>query len=83
MKNESQGILSFIDEGNGNNYILNIDIRCVVQLGKVKGKPTDYFEGEIKKGKTTLSKLYGSYMGFADFDGVRYWDARVIKPFAM
>jgi hypothetical protein len=22
-------------------------------------------------------------LGFADFDGVRYWDARVIKPFAM
>lgn len=22
-------------------------------------------------------------MGFADFDGIRYWDARVIKPFAM
>lgn len=30
-----------------------------------------------------LSKLYGSYMGFADFDGVRYWDARIVKPFAM
>jgi len=22
-------------------------------------------------------------MGFMEFDGVRYWDARVIKPFAM
>lgn len=54
-----------------------------MQLGKVKSKPTDYFEGEIKKGKTTLSKCFGSYMGFADFDGVRYWDARIIKPFAM
>ncbi|CAD8085669.1 unnamed protein product [Paramecium sonneborni] len=75
MKNESQGSLQFIDEAN--------NLKCVVQLGKVKNKPTDYFEGEIKRGKTTLSKLFGSYMGFADFDGVRYWDARVVKPFAM
>ncbi|CAD8113109.1 unnamed protein product [Paramecium sonneborni] len=75
MKNESQGALSFTDEAN--------NLNCIVQLGKVKNKPTDYFEGEIKQGKTVLSKLYGSYMGFADFDGIRYWDARVIKPFAM
>ncbi|CAD8212846.1 unnamed protein product [Paramecium pentaurelia] len=75
MKNESQGALSFIDEAN--------NLNCIVQLGKVKNKPTDYFEGEIKQGKTVLSKLFGSYMGFADFDGIRYWDARVIKPFAM
>ncbi|CAD8170761.1 unnamed protein product [Paramecium octaurelia] len=75
MKNESQGSLQFIDEAN--------NLKCIVQLGKVKNKPTDYFEGEIKRGKTTLSKLFGSYMGFADFDGVRYWDARVVKPFAM
>ena len=27
--------------------------------------------------------MYGSYMGFIEFDGVRYWDARYIKPFAM
>ncbi|CAK69397.1 unnamed protein product (macronuclear) [Paramecium tetraurelia] len=75
MKNESQGALSFVDEAN--------NLNCIVQLGKVKNKPTDYFEGEIKQGKTVLSKLFGSYMGFADFDGIRYWDARVIKPFAM
>ncbi|CAK70450.1 unnamed protein product (macronuclear) [Paramecium tetraurelia] len=75
MKNESQGALSFVDEVN--------NLNCIVQLGKVKNKPTDYFEGEIKQGKTVLSKLFGSYMGFADFDGIRYWDARVIKPFAM
>ncbi|CAD8053273.1 unnamed protein product [Paramecium primaurelia] len=75
MKNESQGSLQFIDEAN--------NLKCIVQLGKVKNKPTDYFEGEIKRGKTTLSKLFGSYMGFADFDGVRYWDARIVKPFAM
>ncbi|CAD8213931.1 unnamed protein product [Paramecium octaurelia] len=75
MKNESQGSLQFVDDAN--------NLKCTVQLGKVKNKPTDYFEGEIKRGKTTLSKLFGSYMGFADFDGVRYWDARVIKPFAM
>lgn len=52
-------------------------------LGKVKNKPTDYMEGEIKSGKTVISKLFGSYMGFLEFDNVRYWDARDIKPFAM
>ena len=50
-------------------------------LGKVKKKPTDYVEGDIKQNGKIVSKMYGSYMGFLEWDGIRYWDARDILPF--
>jgi len=27
-----------------------------------------------------ISNVYGSYLGFIEFEGVRYWDARDIPP---
>lgn len=39
-------------------------------------RPQDYFEGEIEQDGAIVSKIYGSYVGFLEFDGVRYWDAR-------
>lgn len=27
--------------------------------------------------------MFGSYLGFLEFDGIRYWDAREILPFKM
>ena len=27
--------------------------------------------------------MYGSYMGFLEFDGKRYWDSRYVLPFRM
>lgn len=41
MKIESKGTLIFIDKKNG--------LEGTVILGKVKKKPSDYFEGEIKQ----------------------------------
>ena len=32
--------------------------------------------GEIFKGEERISELKANYMGFFDFDGVRYWDIR-------
>lgn len=37
-------------------------------------RPTDYFSGEIKQNKSVISKVYGTYLGFIEFDEVRYWD---------
>lgn len=28
-----------------------------------------------------MSKFYGTYCGFLDFDGVRYWDGRHLQGF--
>jgi len=32
--------------------------------------------GEIKRNGKVVCKLYGSYLGFLECDGRRYWDAR-------
>lgn len=45
-------------------------------IGGVKGRPSDYFRGEILKDGKVVCKLFGNYAGYIDFDGVRYWDVR-------
>jgi hypothetical protein len=49
----------------------------------VKKKPSDYVDGEISVKGKVVSKMRGSYMGFLEFDGNRYWDARDVFPFRM
>ncbi|KAJ1475989.1 hypothetical protein T484DRAFT_1826373, partial [Baffinella frigidus] len=49
-----------------------------------KGLPTDYFEGVIEHYDPTkpevegeaICEVQGSWVGFIDFDKVRYWDVR-------
>jgi hypothetical protein len=73
LRAESLGVINIRDEGN--------DISCVITFGKVKKKPSDYYEGEIiYKGKKVCS-VYGSYCGFIEFDGQRYWDYRDVLPY--
>lgn len=45
-------------------------------IGNVKGRPSDYFRGEILKDGKVVCKLFGNYAGYIDFDSVRYWDVR-------
>ena len=45
-------------------------------MNESRWKAQDYFEGEIKRGNTTIHKINGNYMGYFDIDGVRYWDIR-------
>jgi hypothetical protein len=33
-------------------------------------------KGEILKDGKKVCELFGNYMGFLDFDGIRYWDLR-------
>ena len=40
------------------------------------GKTQDYFTGEIKKAGEVVCQIKGNYMGYFEFDGVRYWDRR-------
>lgn len=72
MKHETLGEITFKDEQHG--------IECTVLIGQVKKKPSDYFQGEIKVNGQVKSKVYGSYLGFIEFDTVRYWDFRYVLP---
>ncbi len=53
-------------------------ISAEMEFDNVRWKPTDYFQGEIKVNGSRVSKIYGSYMGFIQFDNIRYWDFRDI-----
>ena len=46
-----------------------------------KSLPKDYFSGQIMQNGQVVSEIYGTCMGFCDFDGKRYWDARYMQNF--
>ncbi|EGR32781.1 oxysterol binding, putative [Ichthyophthirius multifiliis] len=75
MKTETLGSVTFTDFEN--------KIEAIINTGKVKKKPSDYISGEIKVNGKVVSTCYGSYLGFIEFDGVRYWDFREILPLQM
>lgn len=68
MGHQLTGDMKFVDEKN--------NIECTFSYGNVKRKTQDFFQGEIKQNGQKVSTIYGNYMGFIDFDGVRYWDLR-------
>lgn len=72
-KHETLGDIQFVDKAN--------DIVCTLKIGKVKKRPTDFLEGEIKVTGKVVSRVFGSYLGFLDFDGVRYWDVKHHLPY--
>ena len=68
------GTCNFVDEKNG--------IEAYYTFGEAGRKyPKDYFAGEIKKDGVVVSKIFGSFMGYVDFDGVRFWDGRRMQNF--
>jgi hypothetical protein len=73
MRHESLGTIEATDtQGNW----------CTINIGKEKNKPTDYVSGVIKNGNNIeMGDLTGTYLGYLDFDGVRYWDARYVRPY--
>ncbi len=46
-------------------------------------KPTDYFQTEILKENKNICKIYGTYMGFINFDDRRYWDHSWVLPYKL
>mmetsp|Transcript_28791 Transcript_28791/g.59015 ORF Transcript_28791/g.59015 Transcript_28791/m.59015 type:complete len:436 (-) Transcript_28791:489-1796(-) len=85
MVHETIGTQSFWDEKN--------KIRCRLQFGAENRKnvPSDWFEGVIEKYDPAkpdeegqaISNVEGSWVGFCDFDKVRYWDMRTTEKVAM
>jgi len=68
IRQETIGELVFKDATHGFELVIKID--------NVKKKPSDYFQGEIKLKNIVVSKVYGSYLGFIEFNNIRYWDIR-------
>jgi len=85
MRHEVFNSQTFVDQRNS--------MRAVVNYGPPNrvGLPSDYFEGVIEKfdpanpdkeGKV-ISNINGSWVGFVDFDKVRYWDVNSCTKLAM
>jgi len=79
MIHETFETQTFWDESN--------KLRCRLTFGNPtgrKGVPSDWFEGVIERYEPSapevqgdvLSSVEGSWVGFIDFDKVRYWDYR-------
>ena len=63
------GTMTFTDKKN--------NVQATYTIGGAGRKHAkDYFKGEIKHKGAIVSKVFGSYMGYIDFDGKRYWDER-------
>ena len=45
-------------------------------MGAYNFKKQDYIWGEIFRDKERICEIEANYMGFFDFDKVRYWDIR-------
>jgi len=65
------GTSEFSDEANG--------ITAEYTIGTKKGR--DYVSGWIKKNGVKVSEVTGTYMGYVEFDKVRYWDIRHMNNF--
>lgn len=88
MKHETLGKIDYQDFEN--------NLFCSLKFSSVKKKldflkefyylnhffvrPSDFFEADICQGNKVVSKVYGSYRGFLEFDGKRYWDYRYVVP---
>jgi len=70
------GKIEFTDELNGITAFYEIN-----SPNRGRGKAMDYMVGEIRKNGVLVSKMFGTYMGYIDFDGQRYWDIRHMQNF--
>ena len=65
---QSVGKQTFEDEANG--------IKAYIKFDAYRFKKQDFIQGEIEKDGKKICSIEGNYMGYVDFDGVRYWDLR-------
>jgi len=65
---EVLGSYVFRDEANG--------LTCTVDINPSKALPSDAFTGSIQRAGHAREEVAveGSFLGFLDFDGKRYWD---------
>ena len=65
--------MDYVDEANG--------ITAWVKMDAYKFKSQDFFKGEILKDGKKICTIEGNYMGYIDFDKIRYWDLRDEEQF--
>ena len=68
MGHQLTGRIEFHDEANG--------LYGWYEPGTYKMKTQDYVTGRIEQNGRKVVDIYGNYMGFVDFNKVRYWDIR-------
>lgn len=68
MSHQYTGKIEFNDYEN--------NIYAYFDIGAYKMKSQDYIYGHIEKDGEKICEITGNYVGFVDFDGVRYWDIR-------
>eukprot|EP00811_Abedinium_folium_P037136 NODE_977_length_2666_cov_6.755022.p1 GENE.NODE_977_length_2666_cov_6.755022~~NODE_977_length_2666_cov_6.755022.p1 ORF type:complete len:788 (+),score=254.68 NODE_977_length_2666_cov_6.755022:47-2365(+) len=72
LKIEAAGKVHF-EDSDGNS--------CDLVIGGVPRRHSDYFQGVLKgPNSERICKVFGTYLGYIDFDGERYWDIRHITP---
>ena len=69
------GRCDFKDEKNG------ITAHYFLGRGGPKNGPKDYLIGEIQHNGKVVSELKGNYLGWLEFDGVRYFDVRSMQNY--
>ena len=62
------GRVTFTDQVNG--------VVGYYDYGAYLFRKQDYVWGELHRHGEKVSTLEGNYVGYLDFDGVRYWDVR-------
>jgi hypothetical protein len=70
---ETTGSMEFSDVEN--------KIYCKLTFGNVKKKPSDYFDAEVLVNGQVVSNIKGTYLGWLEIDGKRYFDYRAMTPF--
>ena len=75
LAHQVRGTTVYTDEVNG--------IQAELKFGSVKKKAKDYFSGVIRQRAANNSNKWldvtqfrGTYLGWIEFGGVRYWDLR-------
>lgn len=71
MGHQLTGKIILTDEAN--------QIEAYYEPGKYRLKTQDYICGDIKVRGKKVCDIYGNYMGFADFNKIRYWDIREME----
>lgn len=65
------GRQEFTDEAN--------NLTAFIEYNAYMFKKQDYLWGEIKRDGKRVCEITGNYVGFVDFDSVRYWDYRELE----
>ena len=71
LYNHCHGKVEFNDTEN--------NIYGFYEIGKVKKRSQEYFEGAVFKDGQKVSDIFGNYAGYMDFDDKRYYDLREIQ----